>query len=178
MSCQNLLRIMGSKIYGKGRTQIPQFTCSDRSSDTRSRICRVYTDIKIANNRKINHITVSFTDLYNAISIDRLPSKTQIIKDSWCFKKFFNVSPSSPQVQRIGFFIKKKKKMTLQQVTGRNTTNFVLKRLLGHFLKTPPLKKILEFQDWKKDCKIYTKKKLSNQKSSQWLKTFKMNFIN
>ena len=28
----------------------------------RSRIYRVYTDIKIANNTKINHIMVSFTD--------------------------------------------------------------------------------------------------------------------
>ena len=42
----------------------------------------IYTDIKIANSTKINHIMVSFTDHYNAISIDRLPSKTKIGKDS------------------------------------------------------------------------------------------------
>ena len=47
-----------------------------------SKIDRVYTDIKIANNTKINHLTVSFTDHYNAISIDRLSSKTKIGKDS------------------------------------------------------------------------------------------------
>ena len=40
-----------------------------------SRIDRVYADIKIANNNKINHIIVSLTDHYNTISIDRLPSK-------------------------------------------------------------------------------------------------------
>ena len=40
-----------------------------------SRIDRVYADIKIANNNKINHIIVSLTDHYNTIPIDRLPSK-------------------------------------------------------------------------------------------------------
>ena len=39
--------------------------------------------IKNANNTKINHIMVSFTNHYNAISIDRLPSKTKIEKYSW-----------------------------------------------------------------------------------------------
>ena len=34
---------------------------------------------------------------------------------------------------------------SLQQVTGGNTPNFVLKRMLRHFLKIPPLKKILQF---------------------------------
>ena len=34
---------------------------------------------------KINHIMVSFTNHYNAISIDRLPSKTKIGKCSWYF---------------------------------------------------------------------------------------------
>ena len=44
-----------------------------------SRIYRIYTDMKIANNTKINHIMVPFTEHYNAISIDRLPleSKTE-----------------------------------------------------------------------------------------------------
>ena len=80
--CQNSLWIMGSTIYGKGRTQIPDFTQYDRSYSTRSRIDEVYTDIKIANHTKINHIMVSFTDLYNAISIDRLSSKTKTRKGS------------------------------------------------------------------------------------------------
>ena len=59
------------------------------SYGARSRIDMVYTDIKIAYNTKINHIIVSFTDHYNAIFIDRLPSKTKIVKDSW----YFNNSP-------------------------------------------------------------------------------------
>ena len=54
----------------------------NRSSGTRSRIDRIYTDIKIARNTKINHIVVSFTDHYNAICIGRFPSQTKIGKDS------------------------------------------------------------------------------------------------
>ena len=48
----------------------------------RIRIDSVYTNIKIDNNTKINHIMVSFTNYYNAISIDRLPSKTKTEKYS------------------------------------------------------------------------------------------------
>ena len=66
-----------------------EFTCYNRSSGTRSIIDRVYTDIKMASNTKINHIMVSFTDHYNAIFIDRFPSKTKIGKDSW----YINNSP-------------------------------------------------------------------------------------
>ena len=32
--------------------------------------------------------------------------------------------------------------------------------MLGHFLKIPPLKKILNFQDWKKTAKLKQKRKL------------------
>ena len=70
MPCVNSSGIMGLRIYGQG-----------------SRIDRVYTDIKVANNTKINHIMVSSTDDYNAISIDRLPSKKKIGEYSWFFSK-------------------------------------------------------------------------------------------
>ena len=59
-----------------------EFTHYDRSSGTRSSLGRIYIDINIANNTKINHLMVSFTDHYNAISIERLPSKAKIGKDS------------------------------------------------------------------------------------------------
>ena len=62
-----------------------EFTRYERPSDTRSRIGRVYTDIKIANNTKINHKMISFSDHYNALLIDRLFSKTKIGKDLWHF---------------------------------------------------------------------------------------------
>ena len=49
------------------------FSHYDRSSGTRCKIGRVFTHKKTANNTKINQMMVSFTDHYNAISLDRLP---------------------------------------------------------------------------------------------------------
>ena len=66
-------------LWRRENPDSPEFTCYD----TFFWEDRVYTDIKIANNTKINHIMVSFTDYYNAISIGRLPSKTKIGDDSW-----------------------------------------------------------------------------------------------
>ena len=79
--------IMGLRIYREGRTQILPSSPATRGSLPRiHNIHRVYTDIytdiKIVNNTKIYHIMVSFTDHYNANSIDRLPSKTKLGKDS------------------------------------------------------------------------------------------------
>ena len=58
-----------------------EFTHFDRSPCTRSRIERVHTDIKIANNTKINHKMIFFTDQCYAIFTDRLPSKIKITKE-------------------------------------------------------------------------------------------------
>ena len=84
---------------------------------------------------------VSFTDHYNAIFIDRLPSQIKIGKEKihGTLIILFYVSLSSPQLQ-IFFLLKTQKTTTLQQVTGGNTTNIVFKRMLRYFLKTPPLK--------------------------------------
>ena len=71
------------------------------------RIDRVYTDIEIANNAKINHIMVSFTDHYDGISIDRIPWKIKIGKDSCNLIIVFYLSPSSPQLQIIFFILLK-----------------------------------------------------------------------
>ena len=87
---------------------------------------------------------VSFTDHYNAISIDKLPSKTKIGKDSrkkFMKKFFFCVSQSFPQLQRLLFLLKTQKTTALQQGTRGNTPNIALKRMLRYFLKTPLLKK-------------------------------------
>ena len=72
-----------------------EFTRHNRSSGTKSRIDRVYTDIKIGSNTKINHTMISFTDHYNAIFIDRFPSKSKIGKDGTLIFLFY-VSLSSP----------------------------------------------------------------------------------
>ena len=53
MSCQNSLYLMGSTISREGRTQNLEFTWYDRTSCTRSRKERIYTDIKFSNDIKI-----------------------------------------------------------------------------------------------------------------------------
>ena len=47
--------------------------------------------------------------------------------------------------QNLTFLLKTQKTTTLQQVTGGETPNLVLKKMLQLFLKTPILKKILKF---------------------------------
>ena len=59
---------------------------------------------------KINHIMVSFTDHYNAISIDRLPLKTKIGRDSWYFNNYLLCKPEVSSATRLFFFIKNTKK--------------------------------------------------------------------
>ena len=105
--------------------------------------------MKIANNTKISHIWYPLLIII-ILSLDIPPSKIKIGKDSW--KRFlkiilFYVIPSSPQLQRLLFLLKAQKTTTLQQVTSGNTPNIVLKRMLRYILKTPPLKKILQFQE-------------------------------
>ena len=90
----------------------PEFTLHNRSFDKDpGPYIWVYIDIKNAKNAKINHIMVSFTDHYNAISIDRLFSKTKIGKDSWYFL-LCKLEFSS--AKRLFFsFIKNTKKQTV-----------------------------------------------------------------
>ena len=54
---------------------------------------------------------VSFTNHYNAISIDRLPSKTKIGKDSWYFNNPLLCKPEvSSATKTFLFFVKNTKK--------------------------------------------------------------------
>ena len=48
-------------LWRRENPDIYEFTRYDRASGTRSRIDRVYSDIKIANNTKINRKTISFS---------------------------------------------------------------------------------------------------------------------
>ena len=83
--------IIDNRLEDQWRRENPvtsEFTHYDRPSGTRSRIDRVYTDIKIVNNTKINHKMISSSDHYNAITIDRPSSKTKIEKGLWHFNNF------------------------------------------------------------------------------------------
>ena len=68
-------------LWRRENPNFSEFTQYNRFSGTRSRIDKVFTNIKIATNNKINHIIVSFTGYYNAVSLERLPSKTKSGKD-------------------------------------------------------------------------------------------------
>ena len=86
---------------------------------------------------------VSFTDYDNAISIDRLSSKTKIGKDSW--KRFMKIillcKPEFSSTTKTSIFLlKTQRTSTLQQVAGGKTPNIVLQRMLRYFLKGPTLK--------------------------------------
>ena len=81
--------------------QIPLFISYDRSSGKRSRIERIYTDIKIARNTKINHIIVSFVDYYNAIFNYRPPPKLKLEKIQGILIILFHGIPSLPQLKVI-----------------------------------------------------------------------------
>ena len=88
---------MGWKIYKEGRT--------DRPSGTKSKADRLSTDTKTSRNTKINHLMVSFTDDFNAVYIDKLPSKTRLEKIHDTLIILSYGSQSSPQLQRIFIFI-------------------------------------------------------------------------
>ena len=87
---------------------------------------------------------LSCTGLYHPISIDRLPLKTKIRKDSRYFNNFLLCKPDFSSATDF-FLLKTQKNPTLQQVTGGETPNLVLKRMLKLFLKIPTIKKILKF---------------------------------
>ena len=87
-----------------------EFNRYDRSSCARSRIDRVYTDIKIANNIKVNHEMKSFSDHHNALFIDRLSSKTKIGKDLWHFNSsIFKNNDFCSITKNLLSFLKRKK---------------------------------------------------------------------
>ena len=77
--------------------------------------------MKIDKNKKINHIIVSFTNHHNAISIDRVPSKTKIGK----YSRYFSNSllckfEASSATKTFLFLLKthKRKQVQLQWTSG------------------------------------------------------------
>ena len=87
------------------------------------------------------------------------PQKLKLEKFYGTLIIFFYVSSSSPQLQILFFISKNKKAIILQQVTGGNTPNLVLKRMLRYF-PFKKTKKILQFQD------IISRQKLKTHKTT------------
>ena len=75
---------------------------------------------------------VSFTDYYNAISIDGLPSKTKIGKGSWCFNNSYLCMPefSSATISfKENAKILSKTSTTQENIkTSRQNSLFLLKK--------------------------------------------------
>ena len=82
-----------------------EFTRYNRSSSTKFRIRRVYTDIKFASNTKINHIIIPFTDHYNVSFIDRFPSKAKIWKKLVCFHNSLLCKPEFSSALKTFLFL-------------------------------------------------------------------------
>ena len=89
-----------------------EISCHERSSGTKFRIDRVYTDTKIASNTKINQIMVSFTDHYKSIFIDKFHSETKFGKYLWYFNNSLLCKPEFSSTSKT-FFNKKYKKQPL-----------------------------------------------------------------
>ena len=75
------------------------------------------------------------------------PQKLKLEKINGTLIILFYVSPSSPQLQRICFFVKNIKDAIHKQLIGGNTPILALKRMLEYFLEIPPLKEILELKN-------------------------------
>ena len=86
-----------------------EFTHYCGSSEWRSRIDKTYTDIKTANNTKINNIMVFFTDHYNLFLLTGSPQRLKLEKILHTLIILFYVSLSPPWLQRLFFFYLKHK---------------------------------------------------------------------
>ena len=122
---------------------------------------------------------VSFTNHYNAISIDRLYSKPNIGKDSWeiLMKIILLCKPEFSSATKTSFFIKNTKsnhssasdwweytkycfKENAKILSENSTTqDLVLRRMLELFLTVPPLKK---YNNFKKEFDFFLKNTKNN----------------
>ena len=74
---------------------------------------------------------VSFTYHYNAIFTDRVPSKTEIGRDSWYFNNSHLCKPEfSSTSKTFLFLLETQRTATFQQVTGGKRLNLVLEKML------------------------------------------------
>ena len=144
---------------------------------------------------------VCFIDHYNAISINSLQKlKLEKVHDALII--LFYVSPSSPPLQArfkdnanilsknfttqknisisrqiLLFLLKIQKNNHSSASDCRENTKSSFKENARTFSKNFTTQENIGISRLKEDCKTYTKKKTSNQKLNQWLKTYKINFI-
>ena len=119
---------------------------------------------------------VSFTDHYNAIFNDRFPLKTKIVKDSWHFNNSLLCKPEfCLTIKTFLLFIKNtKNKHTLVSDWWKNTKSS-FKEGARAFLK---IKENVRNSILKRRLRKVNKKENFKPKLNQWLKNYKMKFIN
>ena len=122
-------------LWRRENPDLPGFTCYDRSfaKDPRctgSILISILIQKLLATPRLIT--MVSFTDHYNAISIDRLPLKTKIGNDSWYFNNSFSCKSEVSSATKTFFKKKKKhKKIFMTPCYGWDSTTSRLQPLRG-----------------------------------------------
>ena len=106
---------------------------------------------------------ISFTDHYNAIFIDRFPSKTKIGKDSWYLNNSLLCKPEfSLTTKTFYFLIKNTKHNHFSASDWLENTKSTFKEDVTYFSEIS--RKYYNYNTEKKTAKLIQKKKASNQK--------------
>ena len=125
-------------------------------------------------------IMVSFTDHYNAISIETLPSKSTIGKDSWYFNNSLLWKPKfSSTTKNLLFRLLKTQNNNHSSASDWwEYTKFCFKEDARTFFKNSTTEENIRISRLKKRLQRLYKKQYFNKKLNQGLKTYKINFIN
>ena len=113
--------------------------------------------MKITKNTKINHIMVSFTDHYNAISIDRLPSKK--IQEKIQGNSSLLCKPEFSSTTKTSCFIKNTKNKHSSASDWREYTKYRFKENAKILSKNSTTQQDIRISKPKKDYEICTKRK-------------------
>ena len=109
---------------------------------------------------------VSFTDHYNAISIDRFTLKTKIAKDLSCFNNSVLCKPEFSSTAKT-FFIKHRKNNHSSASDRCKYTKSCFKENTKLFSENSVTQENIRILRLKEDCKTYVKMETSNQKLNQ-----------
>ena len=160
LPCQNWPWIIGSKIYGEGRAKVPLSSpnmidvLTQDPGQTGSILNR-----KIASNTKINHLMVYFTDHYNDIDLDRLPSKSKIGNDQWYFNNSLLCKPEfSSTTKNFLLLLQSQKTSHPSAIDRRQYIHSCFKENARSFSKNSTTQEYIIIPKLKKDYKTFTKK--------------------
>ena len=153
-------------LWRRENPDVSKFTRYDKSSGTKSRIDRIYTDKKIANNTKIIHKMISFSDHYNALFVDRIPSKTKIGKDLWLFNNsLLEKHDFCLTIKNLLAMLKTKRSNYSSTSEWWEDTKCKIKDNVRTFSKKSTKQENIRISRLKKRLRIYAKRRIINLKS-------------